>query len=260
MKFKPLRLLLRPSFVIAFFSILIAIYFGCRYIHEGLRPACSQDQICSIVSRPYYPARHWVWSGIFPWEGGFIPDPHFDFSEPMPFPAPANQLVGSKDAEYQLVDVNPAFNDRTSEILLLIRSGNTSFVYSLDFPKGHHEQAILGIPALPEARVFPYKGNLAILEDFFGRGKGIYLLQLPLKSGAALQLIPADTREFDTIAEEFRSVAQDESVKQQFCKTTNDFASFYEKYAGSCEWSPAEYEANPGVRDYDSFWKQDTQF
>jgi hypothetical protein len=113
---------------------------------------------------------------------------------------------------------------------------------------------------LPDARVFPYKEDLAILEDFFGRGKGIYLLHLPLKSGTTLYLISAKSPEFEEIANTFKTVAQDQAIKLQFCKTTNDFAAFYEKFAGSCGWSTAEYAANPIVHSYDEFWSQEVDF
>jgi len=250
----------RPVFWVGLALALITLIAVGRFFHWGKRVACPPEEICSVVNREYYPARDWLWTGIFPLEGGFIPDPHFTFSESMLFPGPALELLGNVDSKYQVVDVNPAFNNETSEILFVVHSGQATYVYSLDFPKKHREQAVLGFPLLPDSRVFPYRGNLAILEDFFGRGKGIYLLRLPLKSDATLYLVPVKSPEFDKIAGAFKTEAQDQAVKQQFCRTTNDFAAFYEKYAGSCGWSAAEYAANPNIHNYDGFWSQEADF
>ena len=48
----------------------------------------------------------------------------------------------------------------------------------------------------PPAMVFPYKDGLEVLANFFGPTKGVYLLPLPLRSGATLELISAGSPQF----------------------------------------------------------------
>lgn len=165
----------------------------------------------------------------------------------MAFSDPVLKLLGSHDATYQVMDVNPFFNDHSSEIVFLVRSGGMLFEYILDFPKGKKVQAVLAEPTKPSARVFPYKGKLAILANFYGLAKGVYVLDLPLKSSGKLQLTPLNSSEFDEITQDFRTVGLDPSVKDQFCRTTNDFAAFYEKFAGPC--------GSPHKHTYDDFWQ-----
>lgn len=242
-------------------SVLFSAAVSSHFLYWGERSGrstdgfCSATDPCSRVSRRCYPARHWVWSGIFPFEGGFIPDPHFTSSATMDFPDSVRKILDSRDATFQVVDVNPAFNDASSEILFLIRSNGADHEYSLEYPKGRHVQAVVGSPSLPDARVFPYHGKLAIVDCFFGPAKGIYLLNLPLKSGDTLHLIPIGSSEFEEIARELKAAANDRTVKQQFCDTSSTaFASFYEKYAGSCEWPAEDYSNNPIVHHFRSLW------
>jgi len=172
----------------------------------------------------------------------------------MDLSEPVRSLIGIPNAKFQIVEVNPYFDDDSSEVLLLIGSRTKVFQYSLVIPKHHQIQAVLASPELPSARVVTYGKELAILEDFFGPAKGAFVLPLPLRSGASVPLIPAGSSEFQKIAESLRASARDASVKQQFCQTDNGFASIWEKYAGSCGWSSDQYAANPGVHDYPSFW------
>lgn len=239
-----------PLFLLAMLIVL------CQFIYWGKRTGCPANEMCSLISRKYYPVRHWQWSGIFPVEGGFIPDPHFSYSEPMLFPDSVNRMLGSSGSRFQIVEVNSDFNDDSSEILFLVGSRGRLFEYSLTFPKQQGVRAVISYPSEPDARVFPYRDKIAILTDFFGPAKGIYLLQPPLKSGVKLHLIPVRSSEFEDITKEFKLIAPDETVKQQFCETL-PFASFYEKYATSCGWTTEDYANNPSVYDFNAFWLKD---
>ena len=200
--------------------------------------------------------RHHQWSGIFPFEGGFLPDPHYLESESARFSEPVNRILPFRDSEYVIVDVNPFFNDDTSEILLLIKSSNTVFEYSLEFPRHRNVQAVLTFPQQPPAIVFPYKGNLAVLANFFGPAKGAYIVPLPLKSGTVLQLIPASSAEFSTIAAAFASVGEELSTREQLCESRrNDFIAFYEKYSRACD--ERTRSATEIERDFARFWLED---
>jgi hypothetical protein len=148
-----------------------------------------KDCLCSSVHRKRHHFRHRVWSGIFPAEGDFIPDPHYLCSMDGMFPEPVNEVISDKESRYAIVDVNPFFNDKSSEVLLLVKWHDEVFEYSLKFPKHKGVRAILGQPTPPPARVFPYKTGLAVLVNLFGPAKGAYVLPLPLRTETALELV-----------------------------------------------------------------------
>jgi hypothetical protein len=206
---------------------------------DRVGPSCPDPRVknclCSSVRRKRHHFRHWIWSGIFPLEGGFIPDPHYICSEDGILPGPVNELIADKESRYAIVDVNPFFNDRSSEVLLLVKRHDEVFEYSLNFPKHEGVQAIAVEPEPPTALLFPYKTGLAALVNFLGPAKGAYVLPLPLKTKSLLELSGIGSPEFAEIAEAFKSIAQDRATKDQFCKGTNDFVAFYEKYSGPCD-------------------------
>jgi hypothetical protein len=228
-----------------------------RYFWWGNRSPEMVTGMHLPIYRRHYPLRHWKWSGIFPSEGGFISDPHFLLSEPMPFPGPALSMVSPQRIQFQLLDINPFFDDHSSEILLLLTSDNSTLEYSLQFPAMQGVQASLSMPDLPNARVFPYDGQLAMVANFSGPVKGIYLIPLPLRSGARLTLISANDPQFDRIATQLRAVGQDGTIRDQFCRTSrNDFIAFYQKYCGPCEAGLTINSQAAIDEDFDKFWKQ----
>jgi hypothetical protein len=241
------------------FLILLAlpgIVIGGRYFHWGCRAATTYDNKPLPVSRKYYPLRHWAWSGI-PGENGagFIPDPHFLASDAMSFSDPATQILSVPDATFRVLDVNSSFGDRTSEILLLITAGRATSEYSLEFPRRQNVRAVIDFPDLPRARLIPYEKQLALIADFFGPVKGIYLVPLPLKSGP-LALIPVTDPQFDSISKEFRALARDASTEVQFCETkSKPFMAFYEKYVGPCNNGNNGNPKAATAESFDEFWK-----
>lgn len=247
------KLALTVFLILGFLSIGVA---GVgRFVSYGHRSPEPAAELCGTIARRYYPLRHWSWSGIFPFEGGFIPDPHFLWSDRMVVTEPVKQRL-SNEAQYQLVDVNPFFDDYSSEVLLLIKSGNQSFEYTLARPKGRSVQAVTASLMLPSAILFPSGQKLPVLVNFHGV-RGGYLLDLPLRSGRQLELTPAGSTNFGTIATTFRAVSQERTTREQVCSRfrRNDFVAFYEKYCGPCEdgaRNSAEIE-NAFAR----FWLQD---
>lgn len=231
---------------------LFSLPFSSSYIWLGYRSPETRDHLCYPVQRKYYPLRHWMWSGL-PGEGGYISDPHFLWSEPMPFPDPVLRTMKSKKAGFQVMDVNPFFNDRSSEILLLIEANDTAYEYKLQFLKHRNAQAVLATPDLPAVRAFP-SNDKVVLAANFENVIGIYLLSLPLKTGTTLQLIPANAPEFKLLAAQLSLNAREKTVKAHFCDTSrNDFIAFYEKYGGLCE----KKKANRVLIDkrFAEFWK-----
>jgi len=104
---------------------------------------------------------------------------------------------------------------------------------------------------------FPYNGELAILVNFFGPAKGIYLVPLPLRSGTHLQLIPVGSPEFVKVAHAFGPVGREQTTRNQFCESRrNDFIVFYEKYSGPCERQARK--AGEIDKDFADFWREDS--
>jgi len=166
----------------------------------------------------------------------------------MPLSEPVLKMLSHHDGTFRVIDINPFFNDRTSEILLLITLGDSTFEYPLEFPKGRHVQAVIAYADLPMARLFPYGNQLALLVNFLGPAKGIYLIPMPLKSVMALSLIPTSDPQFYSIAKEFHSVGNDTTTKSDFCDTKRrPFITFYEQYSGLL--------CSAGGGSYDQFWK-----
>jgi hypothetical protein len=165
-------------------------------------------------------------------------------------------MLGASDGKIQIVIVNGAFHDDSTETLLLLRSNSVTKEYPLDVPNAFGVDPILGEPSLPMVRAIPYQKKIAFLADFGGTGNGVYFLDLPLRSGAKLQLNPVGSPEFNAVATELKTAAADPTLKQQFCQTGLGFASFYEKHVGSCGWPPEDYANNRHVHNYSEFWGQ----
>jgi hypothetical protein len=236
--------------------VVLALPLWGRYVWWGHDSPETLDRRHLPIYRRHYPLRHWSWSGIFPLEGGFIPDPHFLLSEPMPFPDPALRVVSQQVIQFRLVDINPFFDDQSSEILLVITSDDSTLEYSLQFPTKQGVQAILSIPDLPNARIVPYEGQLALFANFHGPAKGIYLIPLPMRSGDKLSLISTNDPQFDKIANQLRAVGQDSSIRDQFCRTSrNDFIAFYQKYCGPCEAGSTMDSQVATEENFNRFWK-----
>jgi hypothetical protein len=255
------RFVPRVGVFIEFLAIFLLVVRACAAeAGDGSAPSCSRDVgdsrvtdcLCRLVHRKRHHFRHWLWSGIFPGEGGFIPDPHYLCSEDGIFPEPVNDLISDKESRYAVVDVNPFFNDSSSEVLLLVKWHDEVFEYSLNFPKHKDVRAILGQPTPPPALAFPYKTGLAVLVTFWGRARGAYLLPLPLRKKTVLELVGFGTPEFAEIVGAFRSVAQDRTTKDQFCKSTYDFVAFFEKYSGPCD--ARVKDATEIERNFARFW------
>ena len=138
--------------------------------------------LCRSVCRKHHRLRHRVWSGIFPLEGGFIPDPHFLCSEDNVVWRPVASILGDENSLYSIVDINPFFDDKSSEIALIIRSHLDTFEYSLRFPRHKGVRAILADASFPSADFSRIRGVWRDSVHFFGPVKGFYVIP-PSKDG-----------------------------------------------------------------------------
>lgn len=76
-----------------------------------------------------------MWSGIFPVFGGFISHPHFLYSNPVDITDYLSSVIDEEKIRYQLIQVNPYFEDETSENILGLEINGLSFEYKLETPQ-----------------------------------------------------------------------------------------------------------------------------
>jgi hypothetical protein len=104
--------------------ILLAILLlGCE---RGMIDAREVNPKAPHLVRKKYLFRHLTWSGIFPLEGGLIPDPHFLVS--APYSLQSNSRVAA-----QIVEVNPFFKDSSTEVVLYLTTVSTACEKQLHF-------------------------------------------------------------------------------------------------------------------------------
>lgn len=100
----------------------------------------STQQISSenidILRNEYY-FRNFIWSGIFPLYGGFISDPHFLFQLPQDLTQYLSPVFQTKLVRYQLIQVNPYFKNRTSEMVLAMEIDGETYEYKLEVPSDY---------------------------------------------------------------------------------------------------------------------------
>ncbi|WP_438497673.1 hypothetical protein [Paenibacillus sp. IHBB 3054] len=87
------------------------------------------------IKRDKYNLRNFEWSGIFPLYGGFISDPHFLYSESVDVTGYLSSVFHDKSVRYQLIDVNPFFNNKTSENILAMEIEGFPYEYRLRVPE-----------------------------------------------------------------------------------------------------------------------------
>lgn len=89
------------------------------------------------ISRNKYYFRNFTWSGIFPLYGGFISDPHFLFQLPVDLTQYLSLVFQTKPVRYQLIQVNPYFENRTSEMILAMEIDGETYEYKLEVPSDY---------------------------------------------------------------------------------------------------------------------------
>jgi len=235
------------------FALVVALLLLPRvagpHIRSGERSPDDRVPFARHLKRPYYPLRHWQWSGIMPFFGGFHPDPHFLTSDMATFPEVTSRRLGLTRIDYLLADVNPYFNDETSEVVLLLQADKRVTEYLLEVPRNQNVQAIVFWPTRPDLLPFT-SGNQVVLLSGIDGTRGLFLLDAPLHGGR-LALVPARTTRFYTLASAFTNAA-DADVRAQFCDSRRrDFVAFYEFYAHPCDdRRPAKPEIEKEFREF----------
>jgi hypothetical protein len=107
-------------FFISIVLVVFSFFIIKAYEKEifNLQQVSSRDNNSNNVEiqRDKYNLRNFMWSGIFPIYGGFIPDPHFLFSEPVEVTEYLSSVFNNKNVRYQLMDVNPFLKTELANI------------------------------------------------------------------------------------------------------------------------------------------------
>jgi hypothetical protein len=141
--------------------VLLYFFYNVQLKHRmsGFYSTKNIDSSYIEIKRPIYHFRHWLWSGIFPFYGGFINDPHVLPSKPaLPSATLSNQY---KIKRYQSYDINFFFKDETSEVVLAIEYHDDVYEYILDVPAGGRTLSGL-VKGDTDFILFPYLKGIAI--------------------------------------------------------------------------------------------------
>ena len=180
------------------------------------------------VSREVHRFRHWSWSGIFPFYGGWIPDPHYMVTSVFGVPSDVGRALGDTSARYQGVNINPWFEDSSSEIVLAIESRGVVHEYTilndLDPPLrhgfGNNSDRLYG---------FPYHFGLAFLTSLDIDRYAFVLVPLPLQKNASVTVVYEGSGEFDEVVSHLDRTGRYRSLKEDPCHGLRDFFELFER-------------------------------
>lgn len=126
------------------------------------------------ITRSKYYFRNFMWSGIFPLYGGFITDPHFLFQLPVDLTQYLSPSFQRKPIRYQLVQVNPYFKNKTSEMILAMEIDGMPYEYLLEVPIDYPSSATESEPPSE----FLYHGDNLYFILSYGRERGFLIYEI----------------------------------------------------------------------------------
>lgn len=179
------------------------------------------------VSREVHRFRHWSWSGIFPFYGGWISDPHFLVTSVFPVPADVGRVLGDASAKYQGVDINPWFDDSSSEIVLALESRGVVHEYVV--PNQADPPLAYGfVNNLDRLYAFPYRSGLAFLTSLDISRSAFLLVSLPLQNSADAEVVYEGSSEYDEIITHLGSTGRYRTLKENPCRGLRDIFELFE--------------------------------
>ena len=180
------------------------------------------------ISREVHRFRHWRWSGIFPLYGGWIPDPHFLVTSVFGVPADVGRVLGDTGARYQGVDINPWFEDSSSEIVLAIES--RGIVHEYTIPNNLDPPLSYGfVNNSDRLYVFPYRSGLAFLTSLDISRHAFLLVSLPLQKTANIAVVYEGSSEYDEVVAYLGSTGRYRSLKENPCRGLKDIYELFER-------------------------------
>jgi hypothetical protein len=185
------------------------------------------------IQRPVYHFRHWMWSGIFPVDGGFIDDPHFIASQPTLLPEGVRQLLGDETARYQMYDINPFFEDETSQTVLVIAHKGIIYEYKVRTKVPLVLNVDMNIKNGILIKPFEYESNIGLIST--DREVGFSFIELPLKKNGEIIFEDFNTAFSKKVISYLKNGKKYLNLKDALC--SDPFLpnhAFYEKEFGPC--------------------------
>lgn len=175
------------------------------------------------VSRPYYPLRHWKWSGIPPFYGEFITDPHFLGDIAFEIPKTVREFLGAYQGRYQLLDINPFFRDSSTEHVLVLELDDTIIQAPIDLPS---ESKINAFSPSEEFSIVVVEQKVALVFDYYGRNSiaeslGVGVLEGDLLKNPILRFHPISSAEGMRLMNEIAADMLTEKQKTKLCHKIN---------------------------------------
>lgn len=181
------------------------------------------------ITRSRYYLRHWLWSGIFPLEGGPIGDPHVAATEVYAFPDDVRQRLGATSARFQGFDVNPWFRDGTSEIVLAIEVDGRVHEYRIRSSGG--PRLDFGFINFPEAMIaFLYGDRLAFATCLSISKLAFLSTALPLRPDGDMAPAFEGTDAFDSVVRYLREDSRYLGLRDQLCRQWKPYRALYERF------------------------------
>ncbi len=197
------------KYFLFFILILFLVTLTSKYITWGEISTKEIDENYIEIKRKRYPFRHWRWSGIPPFYGWFIPDPHFAESAPTKLPADILKFLGVKEGRYQLYDVNPYFEPENVENLMVFEIDGKLYTYQVKLPLKSEIVTLSEEPADVEFIIFAkneivgfMKYNDYCVEEVFMTG--LFFLKLPFENGSHLEFYNSKSKTYKQISNQLK--------------------------------------------------------
>lgn len=207
-------------------GLLAVIVVGCSdhpNITSEIDPAYIE------IKREKYRLCHWKWSGIFPFEGGFIPDPHFYSTKPFDMPDQIVNQLGFKSVRFQGYDINPWFEDRTSEIILAIEIDSNVYEVKIE----NKEPYIMNYgfvnfyyPIVP----FIYKNKVAFITGLDVSKLAILTVELPINKSRVVKPIFSEQPEFHNVIKYLNTLERFKVLREGLCGQYKPYRQLYEQF------------------------------
>ena len=204
--------------------ILILVVFGDSFHFIQYSSKDINKDYIEIKRKKFY-FRHWKWSGIPPFYGGFIADPHIIATEPYQFSDEIQKMFDSTNARYQGFDINPWFDRDYSEIVIAIELSNSVYQYSVN--NSEFEYGFINSGPLVS---FKYKNDIVFYQAFDISNPRFVIVNLPLsikKSADTIELNSVDGRD---IINYLQSKKRYLALKDKLCISHKSYRELYQKF------------------------------
>jgi len=174
--------------------VVLTLLGGCG---PTFRASTDSDPGSIEIEREVHRFRHWQWSGIFPIEGGWIPDPHFMATDVVEVSGDLARRMGVVSARIQGFDINPWFQDGSTEIIVAIETNGDVYEQSLT----ESAKTSLGYGFVNGGPIVPFlmKDQLILFTALHITRPVFIVVQLPIQGNSNVPVYYEDTKGWNRI-------------------------------------------------------------